>query len=372
MYKVTKVTDINSTNVMSLIDLVVTNTEKSATIVKKRFIEPHDIFQMIVGNHILDCGNILMAHRWGDAPKDNVIYIQRHVVVREDTVSYAVFRLTPQGHKSLIRVDKLPDGKYLAYLFTQSNAAHHRREMKRFGIDKDNFTYEVGGQYKPLPAALQKTLDEKANPEMKTIDLRDMYIKRNYTHRGPMMKTAIQLKSIATTKIQELLDDTVTHHASIPSLIRGEMVPVKLIEEAVQSKELHVGKDAILILPWNKLTNEPIIQTQYTAFEDLGQNDVEIILRADPFGNRMIISIETSKDEDDYDNAVTHIYYEGSEIGLREKLTALNVTMDDFESVVGDLLVDHRDLDENTLGNSKVFVITDAVTGKRVVVNKQN
>lgn len=371
MYKAVKVNDFAQTNLETLIGLAVTNTEKSATIVKKRLIEPCDIFQMIVGNHILDCGNMLIAHRWGDAPKDNVIYTQRHVVVREDTVSYAVFRLTPQGHKSLIRVDKLPSGKYLAYLFTQSNTTHHRREMKRFGIDKDNFTYEVGGQYKPLPPALQKTLDKKANPKMKTIDLRDMYIKRNYTHRGPMMKTAIQLRSITTTKIQELIDDTVTHHASIPSLIRGEMVPVKLIEEAVQSEELHVGKDAILTIPWKKLTNEPIIQTQYAAFEDLGQDDVELILRADPFGNRMVISIETSKDEDDYDNAVTHIYYEGSEIRLREELTALSVTMDDFESVVGDLLVDYRDLDENTFGNSKVFVVTDAVTGKRVVVTKE-
>lgn len=372
MYKVAKVTDINLTNVLSLVDLVVTNTEKNATIVKKRFIEPRDIFQMIVGNHILDCGNMLIAHHWGDSPKDNVIYTQRHVVVREDTASYAVLRLTPQGHKSLIRVDKLPSGEYIAYLFTLSNTAHHRREMKRFGIDKDNFTYEVGGQYKPLPQALQKTLDKKANPKMETIDLRDMYIKRNYSHQGPMMKTVIQLKSIATTKIEELLNDTVTHHASIPSLIRGEMVPVKLIEESVKSEELHDVKGAILTIPWKKLTDEAIIQTQYVALEDLGEDDIELILRVDPFGNRTIISIETYKDEDDYDNAVTHIYYEGSEIRLREELTALNVTMDDFESVVGDLLVDHRDLDENTFGSSKAFVITDVVTGKRVVVDKQD
>lgn len=381
MYKAVKVNDFAQTNLETLIGLAVTNTEKKATIIKRQFIMPCDIFQVVVSKSTLQSGNMLMSFFWGNTPDDNVIYTQRHVVVHGDQTSYVVMRLTPQGQRSLIRVDKLNNGEYITYVYTDGNTAHHRSEMKRFGATSDNIEYELGDKYKPLTTALKKELSKTMRDDVVknaklneageiVIDARLMYNEKNPTGRR-VMRCDIQLKTMSTTKLEGLLSDVVVHHTTNPSFTRGVMVSTDVIKDVVTAEELHVTIGALLMLPWTRLTNRSILQMQYIALEDLGGDDVEIILRVDPRGNRTVISIETSKEDDDYEDAIVHIYYEGSEIRLREELFEFEITMDNFETVVGDLLVDHSDTKENTFGNSKVFMLTDATTGERIQVTKE-
>lgn len=381
MYKAVKVNDFAQTNLETLIGLAVTNTEKKATIIKRQFIMPCDIFQVVVSKSTLQSGNMLMSFFWGNTPDDNVIYTQRHVVVHGDQTSYVVMRFTPQGQRSLIRVDKLNNGEYITYVYTDGNTAHHRSEMKRFGATSDNIEYELGDKYKPLTTALKKELSKTMRDDVVknaklneageiVIDARLMYNEKNPTGRR-VMRCDIQLKTMSTTKLEGLLSDVVVHHTTNPSFTRGVMVSTDVIKDVVTAEELHVTIGALLMLPWTRLTNISILQMQYIALEDLGGDDVEIILRVDPRGNRTIISIETSKEDDDYEDAIVHIYYEGSEIRLREELFEFEITMDNFETVVGDLLVDHSDTKENTFGNSKVFMLTDATTGERIQVTKE-
>lgn len=381
MYKAVKVNDFAQTNLETLIGLAVTNTEKKATIIKRQFIMPCDIFQVVVSKSTLQSGNMLMSFFWGNTPDDNVIYTQRHVVVHGDQTSYVVMRFTPQGQRSLIRVDKLNNGEYITYVYTDGNTAHHRSEMKRFGATSDNIEYELGDKYKPLTTALKKELSKTMRDDVVknaklneageiVIDARLMYNEKNPTGRR-VMRCDIQLKTMSTTKLEGLLSDVVVHHTTNPSFTRGVMVSTDVIKDVVTAEELHVTIGALLMLPWTRLTNRSILQMQYIALEDLGGDDVEIILRVDPRGNRTIISIETSKEDDDYEDAIVHIYYEGSEIRLREELFEFEITMDNFETVVGDLLVDHSDTKENTFGNSKVFMLTDATTGERIQVTKE-
>lgn len=381
MYKAVKVNDFAQTNLETLIGLAVTNTEKKATIIKRQFVMPCDIFQVVVSKSTLQSGNVLMSFFWGSTPDDNVIYTQRHVVVHGDQTSYVVMRLTPQGQRSLIRVDKLNNGEYITYVYTDGNTAHHRSEMKRFGATSDNIEYELGDKYKPLTTALKKELSKTMRDDVVknaklneageiVIDARLMYNEKNPTGRR-VMRCDIQLKTMSTTKLEGLLSDVVVHHTTNPSFTRGVMVSTDVIKDVVTAEELHVTIGALLILPWTRLTNRSILQMQYIALEDLGGDDVEIILRVDPRGNRTVISIETSKEDDDYEDAIVHIYYEGSEIRLREELFEFEITMDNFETVVGDLLVDHSDTKENTFGNSKVFMLTDATTGERIQVTKE-
>ena len=71
----------------------------------------------------------------------------------------------------------------------------------------------------------------------------------------------------------------------------------------------------------------------------MGGDDVEVILRGDNLGNRTIISIETSSEDDDYGDAIVKIHYEGSESRYLQELETLGISAEDIDNVVGDLVV---------------------------------
>lgn len=153
------------------------------------------------------------------------------------------------------------------------------------------------------------------------------------------MKTSIQLKSVTGTKIEEMLHDVVVLHKDHPSIERVVLVDEGIIKSIVIAEEKHVGLDVLLILPWVNESIDHITHTQYTAIEDMGGDDVEVILRGDNLGNRTIISIETSSEDDDYGDAIVKIHYEGSESRYLEELETLGISAEDIDNVVGDLVV---------------------------------
>lgn len=153
------------------------------------------------------------------------------------------------------------------------------------------------------------------------------------------MKTSIQLKSVTGTKIEEMLHDVVVLHKDHPSIERVVLVDEGIIKSIVIAEEKHVGLDVLLILPWVNESIDHITHTQYTAIEDMGGDDVEVILRGDNLGNRTIISIETSNEDDDYGDAIVKIHYEGSESRYLQELETLGISAEDIDNVVGDLVV---------------------------------
>ena len=153
------------------------------------------------------------------------------------------------------------------------------------------------------------------------------------------MKTSIQLKSVTGTKIEEMLHDVVVLHKDHPSIERVVLVDEGIIKSIVIAEEKHVGLDVLLILPWVNESIDHITHTQYTAIEDMGGDDVEVILRGDNLGNRTIISIETSNEDDDYGDAIVKIHYEGSESRYLQELETLGISTEDIDNVVGDLVV---------------------------------
>ena len=153
------------------------------------------------------------------------------------------------------------------------------------------------------------------------------------------MKTSIQLKSVTGTKIEEMLHDVVVLHKDHPSIERVVLVDEGIIKSIVIAEEKHIGLDILLILPWINESTDHITHTQYTAIEDMGGDDVEVILRGDNLGNRAIISIETSSEDDDYGDAIVKIHYEGSESRYLQELETLGISAEDIDNVVGDLVV---------------------------------
>ena len=144
------------------------------------------------------------------------------------------------------------------------------------------------------------------------------------------MKTSIQLKSMTGTKIEEILHDVVVLPKDHPLIDEG------IIKSIVVAEEKHIDLDILLVLPWINESVDRITHTQYIAVEYMGSDDVEIILRGDNLGNKTIISIETSSEDDDYDNAMVNIHYEGSESRYLEELATLGISDEDIDSVVGD------------------------------------
>ena len=153
------------------------------------------------------------------------------------------------------------------------------------------------------------------------------------------MKTSIQLKSVTGTKIEEMLHDVVVLHKDHPSIERVVLVDEGIIKSIVIAEEKHIGLDILLILPWVNESIDHITHTQYIAVEDMGGDDVEVILRGDNLGNRTIISIETSSEDDDYGDAIVKIHYEGSESRYLQELETLGISAEDIDNVVGDLVV---------------------------------
>ena len=153
------------------------------------------------------------------------------------------------------------------------------------------------------------------------------------------MKTSIQLKSMTGTKLEEILHDVVVLHKDHPSIERVSLIDEGIIKSIVVAEEKHIGLDILLILPWVNESIDHITHTQYIAVEDMGGDDVEVILRGDNLGNRTIISIETSSEDDDYDSAIATIHYEGSESRYLEELETLGISTEDIDNVVGDLVV---------------------------------
>lgn len=153
------------------------------------------------------------------------------------------------------------------------------------------------------------------------------------------MRTSIQLNSMATTKLEEMLHDVVVLHKDHPSIERVLLIDEGIIKSIVAAEEKHIGLDILLVLPWINESTDHVTHTQYTAIEDMGGDDVEVILRGDNLGNKTVISIETSSEDDDYDNAIVKIHYEGSESRYLEELEKLGISDGDIDSVVGDLVV---------------------------------
>lgn len=182
------------------------------------------------------------------------------------------------------------------------------------------------------------------------------------------MKTSIQLKSVTGTKIEEMLHDVVVLHKDHPSIERVVLVDEGIIKSIVIAEEKHVGLDVLLILPWVNESIDHITHTQYIAVEDMGGDDVEVILRGDNLGNRTIISIETSSEDDDYDSAIATIHYEGSESRYLEELETLGISTEDIDNVVGDLVVVPNVFEEQ-LGGATSFKLTSLEDGQVVLVN---
>ena len=153
------------------------------------------------------------------------------------------------------------------------------------------------------------------------------------------MKTSIQLKSMTGTKLEEILHDVVVLHKDHPSIERVSLIDEGIIKSIVVAEEKHMGLDILLVLPWINESTDHITHTQYTAIEDMGGDDVEVILRGDNLGNRTIISIETSNEDDDYGDAIVKIHYEGSESRYLQELETLGISTEDIDNVVGDLVV---------------------------------
>lgn len=153
------------------------------------------------------------------------------------------------------------------------------------------------------------------------------------------MRTSIQLNSMATTKLEEMLHDVVVLHKDHPSIERVLLIDEGIIKSIVAAEEKHIGLDILLVLPWINESTDHVTHTQYTTIDDMGGDDVEVILRGDNLGNKTVISIETSSEDDDYDNAIVKIHYEGSESRYLEELETLGISDEDIDSVVGDLVV---------------------------------
>lgn len=164
------------------------------------------------------------------------------------------------------------------------------------------------------------------------------------------MRTSIQLNTMATTKLEELLHDVVVLHKDHPSIERVLLIDEGIIKSIVAAEDKHIGLDILLVLPWINESTDHFTHTQYTAIEDVGGDDVEVILRGDNLGNKTVISIETSSEDDDYDNAIVNIHYEGSESRYLEELETLGISDEDIDNVVGDLVVAPRALEEQQDG----------------------
>lgn len=141
------------------------------------------------------------------------------------------------------------------------------------------------------------------------------------------------------TKLEEILHDVVVLHKDHPSIERVSLIDEGIIKSIVVAEEKHIGLDILLILPWVNESIDHITHTQYIAVEDMGGDDVEVILRGDNLGNRTIISIETSSEDDDYGDAIVKIHYEGSESRYLQELETLGISTEDIDNVVGDLVV---------------------------------
>lgn len=152
------------------------------------------------------------------------------------------------------------------------------------------------------------------------------------------MRTSIQLNSMATTKLEEILHDVVVLHKDHSSIERVLLIDEGIIKSIVAAEEKHIGLDILLVLPWINESVDHVTHTQYTAIDDMGGDDVEVILRGDNLGNKTVISIETSSEDDDYDNAIVKIHYEGSESRYLEELETLGISNEDIDNVVGDLV----------------------------------
>lgn len=153
------------------------------------------------------------------------------------------------------------------------------------------------------------------------------------------MKTSIQLKSMTGTKLEEILHDVVVLHKDHPSIERVILIDEGIIKSIVVAEVKQFGLDMLLILPWVNESVDHITYTQYVAVSNAGGDDVEVILHGDNLGNKTVISIETSSEDDDYDNAIVKIHYEGSESRYLEELETLGISDEDIDSVVGDLVV---------------------------------
>lgn len=151
------------------------------------------------------------------------------------------------------------------------------------------------------------------------------------------MLTKIKLKSMATTHIETVVDDIVMERNLDSKITSQELVNKDVVVSLFEQEKFDDVVDSLHLLNWG---DNPVGGKWYSQYLSIDtEDDIEIVLRLNSFGNKTVVVIKTATDDPNYDDAVVHVVYSGSGIGLYEELQYLNITRSNIESQNGDLLL---------------------------------